>query len=79
MQFYIGLHKKAQAKAAVAASKDAVEQELSALMRAQYHEKQVWSHKMQKCDDVRLVGGAKVNLAVFVELWKRIRLAQTFE
>jgi len=66
------LHKKAQAKAAITASKDAVERVLSALVRARYHEKQVWSHKMRKCDGVRLVGGAGVNLAVFVVLWKRI-------
>ena len=48
-------------QAAVATSEDAVERELSALMRAilaDYHKKQVWSHKIWQGVDIRPVGGA---------------------
>lgn len=79
---------EARAKAAVSASEDAVEREFSALMRAilaRYHEEQVWSDKIRSASTYGSLAALGVNLVVFiaaivfVEPWKRKRLAQTFE
>ncbi|KIM66615.1 hypothetical protein SCLCIDRAFT_1211050 [Scleroderma citrinum Foug A] len=79
---------EAQAKVAVAVSEDAVEREFSALMRAilaRYHEEQVWSDKIRSASTYGSLAVLGVNLVVFVvaivfvEPWKRTRLAQTFE
>lgn len=79
---------EARAKAAVAASEDSVEREFSALMRAilaRYHEEQVWSDKIRSASTYGSLAALGVNLVVFVaaivfvEPWKRKRLAQTFE
>jgi len=79
---------EAQAKVAVAASEDTVEREFSALMRAilaRYHEEQVWSDKIRSASTYGSLAVLGVNLLVFVvaimfvEPWKRTRLAQTFE
>ncbi|KAL4080636.1 Mdm33 family-domain-containing protein [Scleroderma citrinum] len=79
---------EAQAKTAVAASEDAVDREFSALMRAilaRYHEEQVWSDKIRSASTYGSLAVLGVNLLVFVtailfvEPWKRKRLAQTFE
>ena len=79
---------EAQAKVTVAVSEDAVEREFSALMRAilaRYHEEQVWSDKIRSASTYGSLAVLGVNLVVFVvaivfvEPWKRTRLAQTFE
>lgn len=79
---------EAQAKTAVAAFEDAVEREFNALMRvilARYHEEQVWSDKIRSASTYGSLAVLGVNLLVFVvaivfvEPWKRKRLAQTFE
>ncbi|KAG6333791.1 hypothetical protein ID866_5302 [Astraeus odoratus] len=79
---------EARAKTAVAASEDAVEREFSALMRAilaRYHEEQVWSDKIRSVSTYGSLAVLGVNVVVFVaailfvEPWKRKRLAQTFE
>ncbi|KAI6039674.1 Mdm33 family-domain-containing protein [Pisolithus marmoratus] len=79
---------EARAKAAVSASEDAVDREFSALMRAilaRYHEEQVWSDKIRSASTYGSLAALGVNLVVFVaaivfvEPWKRKRLAQTFE
>ena len=81
-------HDESRAKAAAAASEDAVEREFSELMRVilnRYHEEQVWSDKIRSASTYGQLAVLALNLAVFVlaivfvEPWKRRRLAQTFE
>ena len=81
-------HDESRAKAAAAASEDAVEREFSELMRVilnRYHEEQVWSDKIRSASTYGQLAALALNLAVFVlaivlvEPWKRRRLAQTFE
>ncbi|KAI0356424.1 hypothetical protein OH77DRAFT_1423358 [Trametes cingulata] len=79
---------EARAKTAAAAAEDAVEREFSELMRVilnRYHEEQAWSDKIRSASTYGSLAALALNMAVFVlaiifvEPWKRRRLAQTFE
>lgn len=84
------LYEQEEARTKVAAdeSEAKVEQEFSQLMRsilARYHEEQVWSDKIRSASTYGSLAALGLNLFVFitaiifVEPWKRKRLAQTFE
>jgi len=79
---------EAQARAAVHNAEEAVEREFTELMRtilARYHEEQVWSDKIRSASTYGSLAALALNLLVFVvaivfvEPWKRRRLALTFE
>lgn len=79
---------EARAKAAAEAAEEAVEREFSLFMRAildRYHEEQVWSDKIRSVSSYGSLAAIGINVLVFitaiifVEPWKRKRLAQTFE
>lgn len=79
---------EARAKDVVDESEAAQEREFSELMRAilgRYHEEQVWSDKIRSASTYGQLAALALNLLVFisailfVEPWKRKRLAQTFE
>ncbi|KAF8208657.1 Mdm33 family-domain-containing protein [Mycena galopus ATCC 62051] len=79
---------EAQARAAVHGAEEAVEREFTELMRvilARYHEEQVWSDKIRSASTYGSLTVLGLNLLVFVvailfvEPWKRRRLALTFE
>lgn len=79
---------EARARAAVHAAEEAVEREFTELMRiilARYHEEQVWSDKIRSASTYGSLAALGLNLLVFVvaivfvEPWKRRRLALTFE
>ncbi|KAJ7164688.1 Mdm33 family-domain-containing protein [Mycena crocata] len=79
---------EAQARAAVHDAEEAVEREFTELMRtilARYHEEQVWSDKIRSASTYGSLAALGLNLfvfvvaIVFVEPWKRRRLAATFE
>ncbi|KAK0201987.1 Mdm33 family-domain-containing protein [Desarmillaria ectypa] len=79
---------EARAKAAVDDSEAALDREFSELMRAilgRYHEEQIWSDKIRSASTYGQLTVLALNLLVFilailfVEPWKRRRLAQTFE
>ncbi|KAJ7075833.1 Mdm33 family-domain-containing protein [Mycena belliarum] len=79
---------EARARAAVHDAEEAVEHEFSELMRtilARYHEEQVWSDKIRSASTYGSLAALGLNLLVFVvaivfvEPWKRRRLAMTFE
>ncbi|KAJ7242821.1 Mdm33 family-domain-containing protein [Mycena haematopus] len=79
---------EAQARAAVHGTEEAVEREFTELMRiilARYHEEQVWSDKIRSASTYGSLAALALNLLVFVvaivfvEPWKRRRLALTFE
>ncbi|PBK97468.1 hypothetical protein ARMGADRAFT_987176 [Armillaria gallica] len=81
-------HEEARAKAAVDDSEAALDREFSELMRAilgRYHEEQIWSDKIRSASTYGQLTVLGLNLLVFilailfVEPWKRRRLAQTFE
>ncbi|KAF7299355.1 NADPH--cytochrome P450 reductase [Mycena indigotica] len=76
------------ARAAVHDSEEAVEVAFTELMRtilARYHEEQVWSDKIRSASTYGSLAALALNLLVFVtaiifvEPWKRRRLAMTFE
>ncbi|KAJ7505543.1 Mdm33 family-domain-containing protein [Mycena galericulata] len=76
------------ARAAVHEAEEAVEREFTELMRtilARYHEEQVWSDKIRSASTYGSLAALGLNLfvfvtaIVFVEPWKRRRLAMTFE
>ncbi|KAJ7043861.1 Mdm33 family-domain-containing protein [Mycena alexandri] len=80
--------REAQARAAVHDAEEAVEREFTELMRtilARYHEEQVWSDKIRSASTYGSLTVLGLNLLVFVvaiifvEPWKRRRLARTFE
>ncbi|KAH9936245.1 Mdm33 family-domain-containing protein [Fomitopsis serialis] len=84
------LHEQEETRAKLAAStaEDAVEREFSELMRVilnRYHEEQAWSDKIRSASTYGSLAVMGVNVFVFVvaimfvEPWKRKRLAQTFE
>ncbi|KZT73847.1 hypothetical protein DAEQUDRAFT_661330 [Daedalea quercina L-15889] len=84
------LHEQEEVRAKLAASgaEDAVEREFSELMRVilnRYHEEQAWSDKIRSASTYGSLAVMGVNMLVFllaivfVEPWKRRRLAQTFE
>lgn len=84
------LHEQEETRAKLAASgaEDAVEREFSELMRVilnRYHEEQAWSDKIRSASTYGSLAVMGANLLVFitailfVEPWKRRRLAQTFE
>ncbi|KAJ7202816.1 sensitive to high expression protein 9 [Mycena pura] len=75
-------------RAAVHDAEEAVEREFTELMRtilARYHEEQVWSDKIRSASTYGSLAALALNLLVFVtaivfvEPWKRRRLAMTFE
>jgi hypothetical protein len=77
-----------RAKEAAAKAEDDVDKEFSALMRAilnRYHEEQVWSDKIRSASTYGSLAVLGLNVLVFVmatifiEPWKRRRLAATFE
>ncbi|KAJ6466420.1 Mdm33 family-domain-containing protein [Mycena sanguinolenta] len=77
-----------QARAAVHNAEETVEREFTELMRiilARYHEEQVWSDKIRSASTYGSLAALGLNLLVFVvaivfvEPWKRRRLALTFE
>jgi sensitive to high expression protein 9 len=79
---------EAAAKAAAARAEDEVERAFSTLMRAilnRYHEEQVWSDKIRSASTYGSLAVLGLNVVVFVlatmfvEPWKRRRLAGTFE
>ncbi|KZV64360.1 hypothetical protein PENSPDRAFT_615468 [Peniophora sp. CONT] len=79
---------EARAKTAAEAAEEAVEREFSLFMRAildRYHEEQVWSDKIRSVSSYGSLAAIGINVLVFitailfVEPWKRKRLAQTFE
>ncbi|KAJ7729705.1 Mdm33 family-domain-containing protein [Mycena maculata] len=79
---------EAHARAAVHDAEEAVEREFTELMRtilARYHEEQVWSDKIRSASTYGSLAALGLNLLVFVtaivfvEPWKRRRLAMTFE
>ncbi|CAL1713360.1 unnamed protein product [Somion occarium] len=79
---------EARAKAATAQTEAEVEREFSELMRVilyRYHEEQVWSDKIRSVSTYGSLTALALNLLVFisailfVEPWKRKKLAQTFE
>ncbi|KAL6302830.1 Mdm33 family-domain-containing protein [Sparassis latifolia] len=78
---------ESRAKASATQSEDAVEREFSELMRVilnRYHEEQAWSDKIRSASTYGSLAVLGVNMAVFilailfVEPWKRRKLAQTF-
>ncbi|KAJ7163270.1 Mdm33 family-domain-containing protein [Mycena filopes] len=80
--------RETQARAAVHDAEEAVEREFTELMRtilARYHEEQVWSDKIRSASTYGSLTVLGLNLLVFVvaivfvEPWKRRRLARTFE
>jgi hypothetical protein len=84
------LYEQAEATAKEAATKaeDDVEKEFSELMRAilnRYHEEQVWSDKIRSASTYGSLAVLGLNVLVFllatifVEPWKRKKLAATFE
>ncbi|KAH8104500.1 Mdm33 family-domain-containing protein [Cristinia sonorae] len=79
---------EARAKAHAALTEGKVEREFSELMRVilnRYHEEQIWSDKIRSASTYGSLTVLGLNLLVFimailfVEPWKRKRLAQTFE
>ncbi|KAJ6584693.1 Mdm33 family-domain-containing protein [Mycena capillaripes] len=87
-QDHIFEQEEAQARAAVHDAEEAVEHEFTELMRtilARYHEEQVWSDKIRSASTYGSLAALGLNLLVFViaiifvEPWKRRRLALTFE
>ncbi|KAK7682419.1 hypothetical protein QCA50_014624 [Cerrena zonata] len=79
---------EARAKAATGATEAEVEREFTELMRVilnRYHEEQIWSDKIRSVSTYGSLTVLGLNLLVFVtailfvEPWKRRRLAQTFE
>ncbi|THH31185.1 hypothetical protein EUX98_g3010 [Antrodiella citrinella] len=79
---------EARAKAASALTETEVEREFSELMRVilhRYHEEQIWSDKIRSVSTYGSLTVLGLNLLVFivailfVEPWKRRKLAQTFE
>lgn len=79
---------EARAKAAAALTESEVEREFSELMRVilnRYHEEQIWSDKIRSVSTYGSLTVLGLNLLVFitailfVEPWKRRKLAQTFE
>ncbi|KAJ6557234.1 Mdm33 family-domain-containing protein [Mycena vulgaris] len=79
---------EAHARAAAHEAEEAVEYEFTELMRtilARYHEEQVWSDKIRSASTYGSLAALGLNLLVFVvaivfvEPWKRRRLALTFE
>ncbi|KAJ7695705.1 Mdm33 family-domain-containing protein [Mycena rosella] len=81
-------NKRRHARAAAHAAEEAVEHEFTELMRtilARYHEEQVWSDKIRSASTYGSLAALSLNLLVFVvaiifvEPWKRRRLAATFE
>ncbi|KAJ7465320.1 Mdm33 family-domain-containing protein [Mycena latifolia] len=79
---------EAHARAAAHDAEEAVEHEFTELMRtilARYHEEQVWSDKIRSASTYGSLAALGLNLLVFVvaiifvEPWKRRRLAMTFE
>ncbi|CAK5270199.1 unnamed protein product, partial [Mycena citricolor] len=79
---------EAQARLNVQETEDAVEREFTGLMRTilnRYHEEQVWSDKIRSASTYGSLAALGLNLFVFVtaiifvEPWKRKRLAATFE
>ncbi|KAJ7288575.1 Mdm33 family-domain-containing protein [Mycena rebaudengoi] len=79
---------EAQARVAAHEAEEAVEREFSELMRtilARYHEEQMWSDKIRSASTYGSLAALGLNLLVFVtaivfvEPWKRRRLAMTFE
>lgn len=79
---------EARAKAVTAQTETEVEREFTELMRVilnRYHEEQVWSDKIRSVSTYGSLTVLGLNLLVFitailfVEPWKRRRLAQTFE
>ncbi|KAH8818924.1 Mdm33 family-domain-containing protein, partial [Flagelloscypha sp. PMI_526] len=76
------------AKRTMDEAEERVEKEFDALMRvilARYHVEQVWSDKIRRASSYGSLGVMGLNLLVFVaailfvEPWKRKRLAETFE
>jgi sensitive to high expression protein 9, mitochondrial len=76
------------AKEAAAKAEDDVDKEFSALMRAilnRYHEEQVWSDKIRSASTYGSLAVLGLNVLVFllatifIEPWKRRKLAATFE
>ncbi|KAJ6512018.1 Mdm33 family-domain-containing protein [Mycena vitilis] len=87
-QDHIFEQEEVHARAAVHDAEEAVEREFSELMRtilARYHEEQVWSDKIRSASTYGSLAALGLNLLVFVvaivfvEPWKRRRLALTFE
>ena len=79
---------EARAKAAAELTESEVEREFTELMRAilyRYHEEQIWSDKIRSVSTYGSLTVLGLNLLVFVaailfvEPWKRRKLAQTFE
>jgi sensitive to high expression protein 9 len=79
---------EAHARTAAHEAEEAVEHEFTELMRtilARYHEEQVWSDKIRSASTYGSLAALGLNLLVFVvaivfvEPWKRRRLAMTFE
>lgn len=79
---------EARAKAAAEQTEGEVEREFTELMRVilnRYHEEQIWSDKIRSASTYGSLTVLGLNLVVFimailfVEPWKRRRLAQTFE
>ncbi|KAF8606770.1 hypothetical protein BDV93DRAFT_520398 [Ceratobasidium sp. AG-I] len=77
-----------QSKAALESAEAAVDAEFGALMRSildRYHEEQVWSDKIRSVSTYGSLAALVANMVVFVvaivwvEPWKRKRLAETFE
>lgn len=84
------LHEQEESRAKVGATQaeDSVEREFSELMRVilnRYHEEQAWSDKIRSASTYGSLAVMGVNMLVFllaivfIEPWKRRRLAQTFE
>jgi sensitive to high expression protein 9 len=87
-QDHVFEQEESQARAAVHNAEEAVEREFTELMRtilARYHEEQVWSDKIRSASTYGSLTALALNLLVFVvaivfvEPWKRRRLALTFE
>lgn len=84
------LHEQEESRAKIGATQaeDSVEREFSELMRVilnRYHEEQAWSDKIRSASTYGSLAVMGVNMLVFllaivfIEPWKRRRLAQTFE
>jgi sensitive to high expression protein 9 len=87
-QDHIFEQEEVRAKDAAAKAEDTVEREFSALMRAilnRYHEEQVWSDKIRSASTYGSLAVLGLNVliflmaTIFVEPWKRRKLATTFE
>lgn len=87
-QDHVFEQEEARAKAAANESEDAVELEFSELMRVilnRYHEEQVWADKIRSASTYGSLAVLGINVLVFVsavlfvEPWKRHKLAVTFE